>query len=127
MTLATCSGATMQCSFGAAPAVLNVEPAGVTSGGLPSATIMDFQVVNIASFGLCSSLANPAVASATAAASGVLTPMACTPVVVAPWQPGSPTILVGGLPALTNVSMCQCTYGGVITVVSPGQMTVSVP
>ncbi|MDR2437860.1 MAG: DUF4280 domain-containing protein, partial [Planctomycetaceae bacterium] len=41
-------------------------------------------IVNLATFGMCSSPANPAVAAATAAALGVLTPMPCIPVTVAP-------------------------------------------
>ena len=128
MTFTIGSGATIQCSFGAAPAALNVVPTGVLAAGVPSATVMDFQpLLNIPTFGTCSSIANPAVASATAAAAGVLTPMACTPVVVAPWLPGSTTVLVAGQPALTDTSTCQCSYGGAITVVSAGQITVSAP
>ncbi|MGH9040815.1 MAG: DUF4280 domain-containing protein [Acidimicrobiia bacterium] len=128
MGLSTCSGAALACSFGAVPSVLTVIPAGVSAVAAPAATILDFQpYLNIAPFGVCSSLANPTVAAATAAASGALTPMPCTPALVAPWAPGSPTVLVGGLPALTNSSVCQCAYAGVITITSPGQFTVTVP
>jgi hypothetical protein len=88
------------------------------------ATIADhIPLINIPSFGLCTSLANPAVAIATAAALGVLTPMPCLPVIPAPWIPTSPTVLVGGQPALNNVSSCQCAYGGLITILMPGQLT----
>ena len=59
------------------------------AGGPLAATIMDYApLVNILPFGMCSSLANPSVASATAAALGVLTPMPCIPVIPAPWVPG---------------------------------------
>jgi hypothetical protein len=68
-------------------------------------------------------LANPTVASATAAAMGVLTPMPCTPVIPAPWAPGSPTCLIGNMPALNNTSMCNCAYGGVISISYAGQVT----
>ncbi|MDR1268431.1 MAG: DUF4280 domain-containing protein, partial [Planctomycetaceae bacterium] len=61
-----------------------------------TATILDNKpIVNLATFGVCSSLANPMVAVATAAALGVLTPMPCIPATVAPWAPGSPTVLIG--------------------------------
>ena len=122
------SGAMTLCSFGAAPGTLNVVPAGITAGPAPIATVTDIvPFLNIAPFAMCTSLANPAVASATAAALGVLTPMPCTPVIPAPWQPGSPTVQVQGRPALTNLSTCQCAYGGVITIAVPGQVTVIAP
>ena len=68
-----CASATLQCSFGAAPAVLNVLPVNRTlTSGLPAANIMDhIPIVNVTTFGLCMSLANPTVAAATAAALGV--------------------------------------------------------
>ena len=83
--------ATMMCSFGLAPSVLNVLPINrVTVEGRPAANIMDHQpILNIPPFGMCTSLANPTVAAATAAALGTLTPMPCVPVTVAPWVPGS--------------------------------------
>jgi uncharacterized Zn-binding protein involved in type VI secretion len=84
-------------------------------------------LLNIPSFGMCTSLANPMVAAATAAALGVLVPMPCIPVPVAPWVPGSPTVMIKGFPALNNDSKCQCAYGGTIAIVMPGQMTVLVP
>ncbi len=115
------------CTFGAAPGVLNVLPSG-TLAGAPVATIMDnVPFLNIGPFTLCTSLANPAVATATAAALGVLTPMPCTPVIPAPWVPGSPTVMVQGRPALTNTSTCMCAYGGLITISMPGQFTALAP
>lgn len=116
------------CSFGVAPSVLNVPPINRTMAGLPAANIMDHKpFMNVMPFGMCTSLANPAVAAATSAAMGVLTPMPCVPVTVAPWAPGSPTVLVGNMPALNNCSKCACAWGGVISVSFPGQIQVSVP
>jgi hypothetical protein len=114
-----------QCSFGTIPAPLNATNAPTTNAvNQPVATIMDLPKVP---FGMCSSLANPAVASATAAAWGALTPMPCTPLVVAPWLPGSPTVLVGNYPALNNSSKCVCSYGGIIQVIMTPAVTVQVP
>ncbi|MEB3288684.1 MAG: DUF4280 domain-containing protein [Leptolyngbya sp.] len=123
-------GATLQCSFGVAPSSLMVIPKGPPTvvGGPLAASIMDFApMVNILPFGMCTSLANPTVATATAAALGVLTPMPCVPVTVAPWAPGSPTVLLGTFPALNNSSKCMCAWAGVISILNPGQFTVQIP
>lgn len=124
------AGALLQCSFGAAPSSLVVVPKGppVMAGGPLAANIMDYApLVNILPFGMCSSLANPAVASATTAALGVLTPMPCVPVIPAPWVPGVPTVLLNNFPTLNNSSKCFCAWGGVISITSPGQFIVQVP
>ena len=105
-----------------APSTLSVIPMNrVNFENKPVATIMDNKpFVNIAPFGLCNSLANPITAAQTAAALGVLTPGTCTPVIPAPWTPGAPTTLVANQPVLTDSSICNCAYGGVIQV-SVGQ------
>ena len=104
MTQQVCQGALLACSFGTAPASLGVLPTNkVITNSKPAANIMDHKpMVNIPPFGLCTSLANPAVASATAAALGVLTPMPCIPNTPAPWVPGVPTVLIAGQPAVDN-------------------------
>jgi len=128
MGMQICAGAMMQCSFGAAPSALNVLPTNGALTGSPAATIMDHQpIVNVPPFGMCSSLANPTVASATAAALGVLTPMPCIPVTTSPWIVGAPTVLIGNVPALNDSSKLMCNWGGVIQITSPGQFTVNLP
>lgn len=123
-----CAGALMTCSFGVAPAPLSVLPANRVLTGTPAATIMDHApMVNIPTFGMCSSTANPTVIAATAAALGVLTPMPCVPATVAPWVPGSPTVLIGNMPALNDSSKLTCMWGGMIQFSFPGQVTVMVP
>lgn len=122
-------GAMMMCTMGAAPATLNVLPLATTFAGPQAAgTIMEnAPMLNIAPFGMCMSMSNPQVASATAAAMGVLTPMPCMPNVPGPWAPGSPTVMVGGNPALNDASMATCAFGGSISITVPGQFTVQVP
>ncbi len=123
MGMLICNGAMLQCSFGVAPSTLMVLPANKVLTGTPTANIMDNKpMVNILPFGMCSSMANPTVASATAAALGVLTPMPCVPATAAPWMPGIPTVLIGGMPAVDNTCKLMCNWGGVIQVVNPGQM-----
>lgn len=119
------TGGQLMCSFGMAPSALVVLPVNrVMIEGRPAANVTDMKpLVNIPPFGMCMSLANPMVASATAAALGVLVPMPCLPVTVAPWVPGAPQTLIGGAPALTQGSMCNCAYGGVIQIVMPGATT----
>lgn len=123
-------GAMLQCSFGVAPSSLIVIPKGmpVMTGGLLAASIMDFApIANIPPFGVCSSIANPTVAAATAAALGVLTPMPCVPVTVAPWAPGCPTVLINNFSALNNSSKCMGAWGGVISINFAGQVTGQIP
>ena len=128
MAIQVCMGATLQCSFGAAPGTLVVLPSNRTMTQTPAATIMDHApLVNIMPFGMCSSPANPTVAAATAAALGVLTPMPCVPATAAPWIVGAPTVLIGNVPALDNNSKLMCNWGGVIQVVNPGQTKVMIP
>lgn len=118
-------GAKLMCTFGMAPSVLTIAPGvrNVMIAKVPAANIMDFApMMNIPPFGMCSCPANPIVASATAAAMGVLTPMPCIPSIVAPWTPGSPNVLVQKMPALTQTCTCQCMWGGVITIMHDGQM-----
>jgi hypothetical protein len=129
MAKLVCSGALLQCSFGAAPSNYQVVPANrVTTSNMAAATIMDnITMGNIQPFGMCSSLANPQVAAATTAAPGVLTPQPCLPVIPAPWIVGSPTVLIGNKPALNDTSTLMCAWAGVIQIKMPGQMTVDVP
>lgn len=129
MPMQVCMGAHMMCSFGAAPSSLAVLPINrVFTNQQPDANIQDHvPMVNIMPFGVCMSLANPQVAAATAAALGVLTPQPCIPVTPSPWVTGAPTVLLGNQPTLDNVSTLNCTWGGVITFMDPGEFTVNVP
>ncbi|WXR60677.1 DUF4280 domain-containing protein [Peptostreptococcaceae bacterium AGR-M142] len=128
MGLLVTNGALLQCSFGIAPSSLIVPPINRVLGSTPVATIMDNKpMMNILPFGMCTSLANPMVAAATAAALGVLTPQPCIPNTIAPWAPGSPTVLVANYPALNNSSKLMCMWGGVIQINMPGQFQINIP
>lgn len=128
MGLCVCGGASISCPFGIAPSTLMVTPEKKVLHTMPVATIDDNKpMVNIMPFGMCTSLSNPQVSAATAAALGVLTPMPCIPVISAPWAPGSPTVLIGGKPALNQTSKLMCNWGGVIQIVNPGTTNIQVP
>lgn len=120
-------GGTATCSMGTAPAPIRVTTqAKVLAGGKPAATIADCQGgSNIGPFGLCTSLANPAVAAATTAALGVLTPQPCMPVPAGTWIPKAPKVLVGGKPCLTADCQMMCAYAGQISLIQPGQAKVT--
>jgi hypothetical protein len=129
MAKAVVSGAVLQCSMGASPGSLTIVPPGgrVFADQMAIATVMDFApTTNIAPFGMCRTLSNPQVASATSAAQGVLTPQPCVPATTSPWQPGSTTVTVGQLSVLTDSSTCMCMWGGTITVKQAGATTVEV-
>lgn len=124
----TCTGGLLKCSFGMAPStfVATIKP--ILTSNMAAGNILDnIPIQNIQPFGMCQSLANPTVASATAAALGVLTPMPCVPNTPAPWVPGVPTVLLANSPALDNTCKLMCIWGGVIEFVQPGQMTHQIP
>jgi len=120
------NGAMIACPMGLpGTATLSILPTSMVQGtDQPVATIQDLvPMTNIATFGLCTSPANPQVAAATAAALGVLTPQPCIPAIAGPWSPGSSTVSVGGIPALTSDSTCNCMWAGTISITTAGQMT----
>ncbi len=121
MPLLICTGASCMCSFGTTPGTLNVTSQQKVLTGKPVATITD---TLITPFGMCNSIANPQVASATAAALGVLTPMPCSLVAAGVWTPGTPKILVTNKPAVGQNSMLMCAYAGVIQITNAGQVKV---
>lgn len=122
-------GAQMQCTMGTGPSQLIVIPTGppVQGASKLAATIMDNKpAVNVPPFVMCKSLANPTVASATAAALGTLTPMPCIPVTPAPWAPGATKVMISNKPALHQSCKLMCNWAGIISITSPGQTTIDV-
>lgn len=116
------SGGKLRCSMGTSPGTFTGGSQAVIASGRPAGRILDIAMgANIAPFGQCMSLANPAVAAATAAAVGVLTPQPCTPMVAGPWSPGAKHVVVDHLPALLTTDTANCAFAGVLTVVDPGQ------
>jgi hypothetical protein len=123
------TGAQTQCTMGMAPSKLIAIPKGppVQGNYVPAATILDnMPNANVIPFGMCQSIVNPVVASATAAASGVLTPMPCVPATPAPWVPGAIKTLIYGTPALHQGCKLNCLWAGVISITDPGQTTIDV-
>ena len=126
MSFCLCTGAVLQCPFGSVPASFSALPIPrVVINGRPDGVKTDMApTVNIPPFGMCSSLSNPTVASATSAALGVLTPMPCVPVPAGPWLNAAPKVFIGGQSAISNDSKLMCAWGGQIAVQSAGQTSV---
>lgn len=133
MSMQVCNGAVLKCLFAVPPGIstLVVLPQNrVLTSSQPAANIMDNKpMVNIMPFGMCMSPTNPAFISATAAALGTPTPVPCVPATVAPWVPGSPTAMIGNMPALNQTSVLACALGtpGCISIMMPGQLTEQIP
>ena len=128
MSMLVTNGAMMMCSFGLAPSTLVVPPTPIVMSCTLSSNILDcFPNTNMPPFVFCTSMANPAVAAATSAALGVLQPQPCTPVITGTWVPGSPTVMIGGKPAVNQTCKCMCAYAGVIQITNPGQTKTMVP
>lgn len=123
-----CMGSQMKCSFGSAPAGLLPTFKPIMTSNKVAANIMDhIPIVNVPTFGMCKSLANPTVASATAAAMGALTPMPCIPATPAPWVTGAPTVLLANFPALDDTAKLMCMWAGVIEFTNATQATHQIP
>jgi len=121
------AGAKLKCSMGSAQSSLGVvQPVEqVYLCGKLMANIMDSKpMINIKPFGKCKSLANPVVASATAANYGRLQEMPCIPNTTVPWLNGKMNLLIKGSLALLDTSKCMCMWAGVIEVADPGQRNV---
>jgi hypothetical protein len=110
-----CTGATLQCSYGAVPATFAASGT-QTSAGSPVGVVTDVEVANVLSFGICSSPANPA--------KSPVNPPPCTPLLV-PWSPGSAQVTIDEVSALDDSSQCTCVYLGVVMVSTAGQTAVS--
>lgn len=122
MGIMVVAGASYQCTFGTTPGTLNVTSQNtLLVEGKPAATIKDMNPnVNITPCGMCSSLANPQVAAATAAALGVLTPQPCVPAPAGPWIPTQGKCITSGSPCLTSDARLMCSYAGMIQILNPG-------
>jgi len=119
----------IQCIFGTLPTPLTVLPdRTVFAEFMLMANITDMvPLLNILSFGECTSLANPEVLSATIAAGGILQPQTCLPVIVDPWMTEAFSVIVTEGPALDQTATIMCAWAGVIHIDEPGNFTVSVP
>ena len=110
------AGATVICTMGTIPTTLLIPFSTVHTLHMPIATIEDYNLTNIITFGICNSPANPAFKPP------IIPP--CVPILES-WSPGSSTVKIKGCPVLNFSSKCQCQYGGTISIISAGQFQVN--
>ena len=72
-------------------------------------------ITNIVPFGLCKSMANPAVAAAQG------TPQPCIPITPMEWSPGEKSVILDKHKALHDQSICPCVWKGIIAITDAGQ------
>ncbi len=121
MGLPVVTGGKAMCTMGMG--IFNITAVGnVMIENKPVLTTKDnVPFFNVAPMGvMCISLANPMVASATAAALGVLTPQPCVPQFVGPWITGTISCRVKGMGIVDNTCSLMCAYGGKISITFPG-------
>ncbi len=112
--------AKIRCSQGSLPSLLVVLDSPVSADEKPVATVDDHKPLkNIITFGMCRSPSNPQVASATSAASGVLTPQPCVPSTQEAWAPGAAFSVANDAKALSSDSTCKCQWAGEIDILDP--------
>jgi len=112
MPLHVVNGATLKCTSGSLTSILVITPVHREQIEYqPAANITDnADMVNIFPFGVCAALEGP-----------------CVPNTPAPWTPGAPTVTLDNQLALDSISTLACTNGGVISIVSPGETTDTIP
>ncbi len=122
------STAQLTCTYGDKKSQLTVLPTRtIFLNGNPMANVSDHKpIINIGPFGKCRSLANPAVAAATAAHHGHLTPMPCIPNTPQPWIKGKTNVIEKNNPALIKDCKLHCMWAGVISIISDGQTGIGV-
>lgn len=120
---AVTEGASLRCSMGASASSLRVPPGrALRLGNKRLALVTDHGPANVLPFGMCRSPMNPQVASATAAANGVLTPQPCVPAVDLPWSPGAVRSRGRAGAVLDETCRASCRWGAVISI-DPGDGT----
>lgn len=116
--------AILRCPFGLMTSILTVvDPTRASIGFNKMATIQDkAPMVNIPPFGMCTSILNPAVQSATIAAMGTLTPAPCPGVqAITGWIPPLNNVVNKTSRYITKTCTLLCSFGGNIQVVHSGQ------
>lgn len=116
-------GAEMECTCGDAKSSLDIpRDHGVFINDTAQANAQDYiPMINIKPFGKCSSLANPTVAAATAAALGALQAMPCVPAIVSPWAGTKTGLMINNAPAVVTSSKLLCAWCGTVSITDDGQ------
>ncbi len=117
-------GASMRCSCGSHKRKINLPAShGAFVKTKPMMNEDDYKSVNVPSFGVCSSSANPSSAKVYLVAEngGQVEGKPCKPMLMQPWMNTMEKTRVENKPALTTSSCHMCMYKGSITFESSGQ------
>ncbi len=119
-------GSIISCSCGDIPIPFDILPIhDLLIEDVPGGNIMDFiPFVNIVDFGICTSIANPAVLAILIFTGNQEGP--CIPIITTPWMPGSFKVQVGGSPAILTNSTTICVWAGEISFDLPLAFTVTI-
>ena len=117
------ANAILRCPFGLMTSILNVlDPTRPSIGINKMATIQDRLPVNIPPFGMCTSILNPAVQTATTLAMGTLTPAPCPCVqAMMGWSLAPNNVVSKTSYYLDQTCTLLCAFGGNIMIVHSGQ------
>lgn len=117
-------GAMCSCTFGVVPCPVDVkDTARVFINGKPIVKSSDATGLNTVSFGMCSCPLNPDVQKIPPA---IIIPAVCQPKIASPtWITKKTNVKVGGQFPCSMGDICMCTWGGTISILMPGQFTVS--
>ena len=117
-------GATCKCPFGSVCPIVVLPTTNVFISGRQCVRMPNAQaIVNIPSFGMCNNPGNPAVIEIPP---GIIIPTACIPNITNPnWLTKKFNVKVCGQPVCSDGDMCMCSYGGIITIETSGQFSVS--
>lgn len=117
-------GTMLSCKpWGAAPMPMTVLPTNrILTSKRPTASMKDVvPFMNIPSFIMCTSKANPAVISIMAATLGAVQMAPCVPAPVGPWLMPSMRVMGSNIPLITTSACVMCMWAGVIKPAVPGQ------
>ena len=117
-------GTLLSCKpWGMAPMPMTVLPTNrILTGKMPTATMKDvIPFVNIPSFVMCTSKANPAVIAIMAATFGAVQMAPCVPAPVGPWMMAGMREPGGKIPLITKSACAMCMWAGTIMPMMPAQ------
>lgn len=121
----TTQTATLQCSYGASPCSLTVTNVTTAQGvnNMAANILTDTAYSDISGFSTCTSPSNPVISGS----GGTVSSTGCTPTFGSPWTPGSTTVQISSICALTSSSTLTCNYAsGTISIINSGATTVTV-
>ena len=121
-------GTVLSCKpWGMVPMPMMVLPTNrILTGKMPTASMKDVvPFLNIPSFIMCTSKANPMVIAVMAASFGAVQQAPCIPAPVSPWIMAGMRVPGGKVPLITKSACTMCMWAGTIAPQAPAQFQAS--